>query len=65
MTKVGDGIAIGQRMLHIAKQSIYFGMGGSFVLMGIASLGYIQPAIGAVMQEILDVVVILNALRVR
>ena len=65
VTKVGDGIAIGQRMLHIAKQSIYFGMGGSFVLMGIASLGYIQPAIGAVMQEILDVVVILNALRVR
>lgn len=65
VTKVGDGIAIGQRMLHIAKQSIFFGMGGSFVLMGIASLGYIQPALGAIMQEVLDVVVILNALRVR
>ena len=65
VTKVGDGIAIGQRMLHIAKQSIYLGMGGSFVLMGIASLGYIQPAAGAIMQEILDVAVILNALRVR
>ena len=65
VTKVGDGIAIGQRMLHIAKQSIFFGMGGSFVLMGIASLGYIQPAAGAIMQEVLDVVVILNALRVR
>lgn len=65
VTKVGDGIAIGQRMLHIAKQSIFFGMGGSFVLMVIASFGYIQPAAGAIMQEVLDVVVILNALRVR
>lgn len=65
VTKVGDGMVIGQRMLHIAKQSIYFGMGASFVMMGIASLGYIQPAVGAIMQEVLDVVVILNALRVR
>lgn len=65
VTKVGDGIAIGQRMLHIAKESIFFGIGGSLVLMVIASFGYIQPAIGAVMQEVLDVVVILNALRVR
>ncbi len=65
VTKVGDGIMIGQRMLHVAKQSIFFGMGGSFVLMGIASFGYIQPAIGAIMQEVLDVVVILNALRAR
>ncbi len=65
VTKVGEGIKIGQRMLHIAKQSIFFGMGGSFVMMGVASLGYIQPAVGAIMQEILDVVVILNALRAR
>jgi len=33
--------------------------------MGIASFGYIQPALGAIMQEVLDVVVILNALRAR
>ena len=65
VTKVGDGVAIGQRMLKIAKQSIYFGMGGSFVLMAIASLGYIEPAVGAMLQEVLDVAVILNALRVR
>ena len=65
VTKVGDGIMIGQRMLHIARQSIFFGMGGSFVLMGIASFGYIQPALGAIMQEFLDIIVILNALRVR
>ena len=65
VTKVGEGVMIGQRMLHIAKQSIFFGMGGSFVLMGIAAFGYIPPAIGAIMQEVLDVVVILNALRAR
>ena len=65
VTKVGDGVAIGQRMLRVAKQSIYFGMGGSFVLMAIASLGYIEPAVGAMLQEGLDVAVILNALRAR
>jgi heavy metal translocating P-type ATPase len=65
VTRVGEGMAIGQRMLHIAKQSIYFGMGGSVILMVFASFGYIQPATGAVMQEVLDIVVILNALRVR
>ncbi len=65
VTKVGDGIKIGQRMLRVARQGIFFGMGGSFVLMGIASLGYIQPAFGALMQEGIDIVVILNALRAR
>ncbi|MDG7016578.1 MAG: heavy metal translocating P-type ATPase, partial [Nitrososphaerota archaeon] len=65
VTKVDDGIAIGQRMLRIAKQSILFGIGASFVLMVIASFGYIQPASGAIMQEVLDVTVILNALRAR
>ena len=33
--------------------------------MGIASFGFIAPAVGAVLQEVLDVVVIFNALRVR
>lgn len=65
VTKVCDGMMIGQRMLRIAKQSIFFGMGGSFLMMGIASLGYIQPAVGAILQEVLDITVILNALRVR
>jgi len=37
----------------------------SFLLMGIASLGLVSPAAGAVLQEALDAAVILNALRVR
>jgi cation transport ATPase len=56
---------MGQRMLHIAKESIYFGIGASFILMVIASFGYIQPAVGALLQEVLDIAVILNALRAR
>jgi heavy metal translocating P-type ATPase len=65
VTKVADGIAIGQRMLRVAKQSIFFGIGASFVLMIIAGLGYIQPALGAILQEFIDITVILNALRAR
>jgi heavy metal translocating P-type ATPase len=65
VTKVGDGIAIGQRMLRIAKQSIYFGLGASFFLMVVASFGYIQPWVGALLQELIDTTVILNALRAR
>lgn len=33
--------------------------------MAIASLGYIEPAVGAMMQEVLDIAVMLNALRAR
>ncbi len=65
ITKVGEAIAISQWTLHIAKESIFIGMGLSFCLMAIASFGVIQPAIGAMLQEIIDVAVILNALRVR
>jgi heavy metal translocating P-type ATPase len=65
VTKVADGISIGQRTLRVAKESIFFGLGASFVLMVIASLGYIQPAVGALLQEVIDVAVILNALRAR
>lgn len=65
VSKVADTIAIGQKTLHIAKQSILIGIGLSFILMIIAALGYIPPAIGALLQEVIDVAVILNALRVR
>lgn len=65
VSRVVDGIALGQRMLHVARQGILFGLGASLVLMGIASFGYIAPADGAIIQEVLDVAVIFNALRVR
>lgn len=65
LSKVADSIEIGQRMLTVAKQSIFIGMGLSFVLMSIAAFGVIPPPLGAMLQEIIDVAVILNALRAR
>jgi heavy metal translocating P-type ATPase len=63
VTKVGDAVAIGQRMLRIARQSVFIGLGLSFACMIVAALGYIPPALGALLQEAIDVAVILNALR--
>ena len=63
ISRVADAIAIGKRTLVIAKQSIWVGMGVSGVLMVIAAFGYIPPTLGALLQEVLDVAVILNALR--
>lgn len=62
---VADAVRIGQKMLSVAKQGIFIGLGFSFVLMVIAALGFIQPAIGAMLQEVIDASVILNALRAR
>jgi heavy metal translocating P-type ATPase len=63
VTKVGEAVAIGRRMLRIARQSIYVGLGLSFACMVAASMGKIPPAAGALLQEAIDVAVILNALR--
>ena len=65
VSKVANTIEIGKRTISVAKQSIYVGLGSSFVLMGIATLGHLPPAIGALLQEALDISVILNALRAR
>jgi len=65
ISKVSSAIEIGQKTLRVAKQSIFIGLGVSFVFMAIASLGHIPPAMGALLQEALDVSVILNALRAR
>jgi heavy metal translocating P-type ATPase len=64
LAKVSEVIQISRRMLRIAKESIYFGMGVSILLMVIAAFGYIVPVLGAGLQEVLDILVILNALRV-
>jgi heavy metal translocating P-type ATPase len=65
VSKVVNTIQIGRRTISVAKQSIFVGLGCSFFFMGIAILGHLPPAIGAILQEILDVSVILNALRAR
>ncbi len=63
LSRVAEGVRISQRTMRIARQSIWFGLGLSAGAAGIAALGGIAPVQGAVLQEIIDVAVILNALR--
>lgn len=64
MHRVHDALHIAQNVMRLAKQSIFFGMGISIILMVFALFGYITPIFGAMMQEILDIVVIINVLRI-
>ncbi len=56
-------INIARRTRRIARQSVFAGMGMSLVAMGAASAGLLAPVAGALLQEAIDLVVILNALR--
>lgn len=58
-----ESITIAKRTLHIATQSIVWGIGLSITGMVFASFGLIPPIYGAALQEAIDVAVILNALR--
>ena len=61
--RIADAIEIGRRSLFIARQSVLGGIGLSLVAMVFAGLGLIAPVGGALLQEVVDVAVILNALR--
>jgi heavy metal translocating P-type ATPase len=61
--RVADAIHIGRRALSIARQSVLAGMGLSIAAMGVAAGGYLPPVAGALLQEVIDLAVILNALR--
>ena len=61
--RVADAVHAGRRAVSIARQSVLAGMGLSFVAMGVAAAGHLQPLAGAVLQEAIDLAVILNALR--
>lgn len=58
-----DSMSIAKKSLHIATQSILWGIGMSVIAMVLASFGLIPPLYGAVLQEGIDVAVIFNALR--
>lgn len=57
------GIAIARDARRIALQSVVAGIGLSVIGMIAAALGYLEPVEGALLQEVIDVAVILNALR--
>jgi len=63
LLRVPRTIALAQRTMRIAFQSIGIGIGVSLVLMVIAAFGLIPAIVGAALQEVIDVVVILNSLR--
>lgn len=63
LDRVPDAVTIAKRTHGIALQSIISGMGLSTLAMGIAAIGFLPPIAGAMTQEVIDVAVILNALR--
>lgn len=63
LSRVPEAVRISRRTMEIAKQSMSIGLALSSVAMIVAAAGYITPVAGAVLQEVIDVAVILNALR--
>ena len=63
LDRVGEAIVIAQRARRIAVESIVAGMGLSMLAMLAAALGWLLPVPAAIVQEVIDVAVILNALR--
>jgi len=57
------GIEVAQGARRIALQSVVAGIGLSVLGMIAAAFGYLTPVQGALLQEVIDVAVILNALR--
>jgi heavy metal translocating P-type ATPase len=57
------GIEIAQQSRRIALESVAAGIGLSVLGMIAAAFGYLTPVQGALLQELIDVAVILNALR--
>lgn len=63
LQRVDELLHIGRRMRTIALQSAIAGMGLSLGGMFVAAAGYLPPVAGAIAQEVIDVLAVLNALR--
>ncbi|MBS7541357.1 heavy metal translocating P-type ATPase [Ancylobacter lacus] len=63
LSRLPRAMAAARRARLIALQSVVVGLGLSFAAMLVAAAGYLPPVQGAVLQEVIDVAVILNALR--
>ncbi|MBN8550790.1 MAG: cadmium-translocating P-type ATPase, partial [Deltaproteobacteria bacterium] len=64
LSKVDELFHIAYRMRHIALQSAIGGMALSIVGMGFAVSGHLSPVAGAIAQEVIDLLAVLNAIRV-
>ena len=63
LAKVDEFMHISRRMRTIALQSAVGGMALSLVGMGFAAAGYLSPVNGAILQEVIDILAVVNALR--
>lgn len=63
LDRLADALFVAHRTREIALQSVIAGLGLSIAAMIVAALGYLPPVQGALLQELIDIAVILNALR--
>jgi len=63
LIKVDEFMHISRRMRVIALQSAVGGMALSMIGMAFAAAGHLSPVSGAIIQEVIDVLAVLNALR--
>ena len=63
LAKVDELIHISTSMRRIVLESAIGGMAFSLIAMGFAAGGFITPVMGALLQEVVDVLAIANALR--
>jgi P-type E1-E2 ATPase len=64
LQRVDEFLHISHRMRSIALQSAAGGMALSIAGMVLAAMGLLSPVAGAIMQEVIDVLAVVNALRV-
>lgn len=63
LDRLVDAMTIAKRSRRIAVESVVLGMGLAFGFMVGGAFGMFKPVVGAVIQELIDVAAILNALR--
>ena len=63
LKRVDEFMHISRRMRRIALESAVGGMALSVLGMGFAATGHLSPVTGAIAQEVIDVLAVLNALR--
>jgi heavy metal translocating P-type ATPase len=64
LRRVDEFLHIGRRLRTVALQSAVGGMVLSMAGVAAAAFGYLPPVAGAILQEIIDALVVVNALRV-
>lgn len=65
LSRVSEAVRLSQDTMRIARQSVLIGIVICVILMLIASTGVIPALLGAALQEVIDTVSILSALRAR